>query len=423
MPESPKRIAIIGGGLGGLVLLRILHIHGVPATLYERDVSAEARSHLGGMLDLHEESGQRAMIEAGLEAEFRAHSLPEGDATRIMKASGDFLYTEDPPAVESYWQGPSRPEIDRTTLRRILLNAIPPELVKWDHNLVSASPHSNHVGAHTLKFSNGSEVICDLLVGADGAWSKVRSLVSSAKPTFTGITGVEISLTPETVAAHPEIADRVGKGHLFALQDNKALIAQFNTGGRIRTYALFKGPADFVLPNEPSAGKELLLSHYEGWAPWLRDLIISADPLAMYTRPLYILPTDHYWENVPGVTLLGDAAHLMTPFAGEGANQAMQDATDLALGLACTKPSEWDKSIRKLEQRMFRRSKPFAEESLRNLDMCMQDDAAENFAKLMTSLMSFESISRIIGFIYSMALRMFWGWYYRLRSKLNRFWS
>lgn len=324
------------------------------------------------------------MIEAGLEAQFQANSRPEGEALRIMKSTGPPLYVED---IEPEQSGPPpRPEIDRTILRKILLDAIPPELVHWSHTLVSAQGSTG--GAYTLKFSNGLQTECDLLVGADGAWSKVRALVSEATPAYAGITGAELSLTPETVAQNSHILDLVGQGTLMALDDGKALLPQWNASNRLRTYAWFKGSKDFSLPSDVSEAKAKLLEIYEGWEPWLLELIAKADPEAIYLRPLYTLPTDHKWTNKPGVTLIGDAAHLMSPFAGEGANQAMLDATDLALALVQSKPTEWDQKITQCEEAMFKRATSAAEQSQQNLELAFGDEAAERFTKLFETMMS-----------------------------------
>lgn len=126
----------MGAGLAGLVVASILHKHGISVsrtrspleeksahsfpkfTIYERDASATAREHLGGTLDLHHESGQRALVECGLEAELKANSRPEGEETYVVTYRGEVLWHD----VGGDGRGPpSRPEMDRTVLRRILL--------------------------------------------------------------------------------------------------------------------------------------------------------------------------------------------------------------------------------------------------------------------------------------------------------------
>ncbi|KAJ7124672.1 hypothetical protein C8R43DRAFT_1090653 [Mycena crocata] len=284
-PEQPH-IAIIGAGVGGLSMAAILH-HASFAhatfTVYERDVDRNARGHLGSSLDLHTESGIAALKAAGLEREFRAASRPEGEAMIVTDKTGVPLWKE-----EGKEGGDStRPEIDRTVLRNILLDALPVGLIQWDHRLISIIPLDD--GTHQLEFANGVKTTCTLLVGADGARSKVRPLLSPALPKYAGITGAEISLAPNS----------------------------HNGDGRIRTYAWFKNPDPDALgipegaPVDPEDVLRRLEERYADWAPWLREIIRRADRKAVYPRPLFILPSDHDWAHKRGVTLLGDAANLL----------------------------------------------------------------------------------------------------------------
>src|SRR4051812_43943293 len=168
------RIAIAGGGLGGLTLARILRRHGIDAVVYEREASRSARSQ-GGSLDLHPESGQRALAEAGLEARFRSEARPDGEELRILDPARRLLLHHQPePGAFA-----GRPEIDRHALRELLLDSLPGDAVAWGHRLVAAAPREG--GGFELTFDGGHRADCDVLVGADGARSVVRSLLTETE--------------------------------------------------------------------------------------------------------------------------------------------------------------------------------------------------------------------------------------------------
>ena len=284
------------------------------------------------MLDLGYDSGQRALRENGLEEAFVRNSRPEADAYRAYDMEGNLLFSKE--GEEEKDPIDIRPEIDRSVLRKILLDAIPSESIKWGHALASVRDLGN--GERELTFTNGNTAVVDILVGADGAKSRVRPLVSSAVPIYHGVTGAEISIAPEDTKK-PELQDlvgMVGAGSMGVMGSCKVLAAQRNGDGRIRVYLWFPGPEDWRLPSDPAEARKVLLEKFQDWAPSLRKFIEYCDDNAIYTRPLYHMPFDHKWKHVPGVTILGDAAHVMSPFGGAGANLAMLDALELGLVLA-----------------------------------------------------------------------------------------
>lgn len=360
-------IAIVGAGLGGLVLARVLQAHGIRSTLYELDAAAGVRKQ-GGSLDMHEESGQLALRVAGVYEEFRRLTHPQGEATRVLDKVGTVFIDQAPQSGEG-----SRPEIDRTTLRDLLISSLDPGTIAWGHKVTAIS--SLDGGRHQLTFANGRSISTDLLIGADGAWSKVRALLSAARPEYCGISYLEFQIS-NAAERYPESAALVGPGVFFALSDNKALVGH---GGRhLQLGASLRVPQDWTTRggvdwSDGRAARNALLVEFADWSAELQNLIRNCDDLIV-PRLIYALPVGHSWDRTAGVTLLGDAAHLMSPFAGEGANLAMLDATELALALA-EHSDDVDAALARYEAAMFPRSQAAAEGSARGLDMCHATDA------------------------------------------------
>jgi 2-polyprenyl-6-methoxyphenol hydroxylase-like FAD-dependent oxidoreductase len=339
-------ITIVGAGLGGLTLARVLQIHGLEAAVYEAEASANARAQ-GGMLDIHEHNGQIALKDAGLFDKFVAIIHPGGQQSRALDKDGNVLFDHPDDGTGG------RPEVPRGDLRRILLESLPPGTVRWGHKLKSAIALGG--GRHELTFADGSTVITDLLVGADGAWSKVRSLLSEAKPQYTGLSYIETYLY-DSDTRHKASAEAVGGGMMFAMAPGKGIMAHREPHGVLHTYMGLRKPEDWIAGidlSDAAAVVAFVAQEFDGWAPELTALITDGET-APVTRLIYTLPPEHRWNRVPGVTLLGDAAHLTAP-SGEGANLAMYDGAELAKAII-TNPGDLEAALLAYETDLFPRS-------------------------------------------------------------------
>lgn len=370
--QNEKSIAIVGGGPGGLTLARILSLHGITATLFEYDEHPLARPQ-GGSLDLHGDGAQRALREAGLEQAFRAVARYDDQYDGLYDQHGNCRFEHDEPG------GSDRPEVDRQQLRQLLLDSLPRGTVRWDQRVTAIEACGD--GRHRVLGKDGALGEFTLVVGADGAFSRVRPLLSDVRPSYAGVSFVELALD-DIDTRHPDLAQLIPRGKIFAVGGGRGLIAQRSSGGHVRVYLAFgqgerwlrEGPIDW---SSPDSARATLKAQFPGWSPRLLAFIDHACD-QIVPRPLVALPVGHRWEHRKGVTLLGDAAHVMSPFGGNGGNLAMTDATELALALGSS--DDWDRAVQDYETRMFERAVEPAAGAKQGLEGFLEPDALEQIA-------------------------------------------
>lgn len=370
-------LAIVGGGLGGLTAAAVLHTRGIEATILEGEPNSSFRTQ-GGMLDIHEDTGQRALKAAGLHDQFLSLVHPGGESMRIMDKTSTVLYADEDEGQLL------RPEIARGDLRDLILGALPHDTVRWGCKVETVAPVDGQPGVHLITLDDGSAYTTDLLIGADGAWSRVRTLVSVAVPRYVGISFIEADLH-DADERHPVQAEVMGRGMMFALDGGTGLLGHRETDGTLHVYLGHRADEDWIDTidfADTAAAKKAVLELLDGWAAPLRGMVEDADG-PLIPRRIHALPVGHRWDRVPGVTLLGDAAHLMSPFAGAGANLALYDAARLATAIA-DHPAAVEDALALYEADLFERSREAADESARSLEVIFAPDAPRSLVDMFT---------------------------------------
>lgn len=368
------KIAIIGGGPAGCTLAKLLVQANIDVTVFERETSPNIRSQ-GGTLDLHTDSGLAALKEAGLYEKFLKYARFEGEAIKVMDKRRT-AYISASGSKEGSGRG--RPEIDRELLRKLLCESLPPDTIRWGYHLLGISDDL------TLHFEQGDVSGFNLVVGADGAWSKVRPLLTDIRPHYSLIGGFKFNIS-DVKNRFPDLYKLVNRGSVFSFSDHRALMFQQMGDGSLscgewatRDETWDKAQAFDI--SDANAVKAFLLEEYHDWSPEHLQFIKAADDDSFLYRRLYMLPVGNRWENRSGVTLVGDAAHLTVPFAGEGVNVAMKDSMNLAHSIIKAEKLNTDSALRaevkSFEEDMFRRAKGVQERSVGNLeDMFLTEGA------------------------------------------------
>lgn len=368
-----KKIAIVGGGMAGLTLARLLQMQNADVKVYERDFNRDVRVQ-GSTLDLHEGTGLEALKRAGLLDEFYRHHRPEASKLVLVDRFLNIKFNEHNFAKIT---AETRPEIDRAPLRDILLNSLQPDTVVWDSNFVSMKREGN---GWFLHFKNGTSAYADLVVAADGANSKIRPYISGIKPIYSGITLIQGDIYNVEKSASKLFS--FGKG--MAFDDEKMLGYGTKGDGSVMFVACFKCPENWLAESSIDFNnKEEVFTWFKKefatWSYEWHELFTNGD-VHFTPRPQYYFPFDQTWETQETLTMIGDAAHRMPPFAGEGANVAMQDSFELAEVLTGNKFSDIKTAIAHFEKDMVERGAAATKDTLENTERMFSTTGLEQMS-------------------------------------------
>ena len=361
-----KKVAIVGGGPGGLTLARLLQLQNVNVKVYERDFDKNARVQ-GAPLDMHDNSGLAAIHKAQLFEEFRNNFMPGADKMLLLDENATVHYSDhDTNVDEDFDNEHFRPEIDRGALRKILLESLKPETIVWNSHFLSMEPQNE---GWLLHFKNSESVYADLVIGSDGANSKIRPYITDIKSFYSGITMLEGNIYDSKKSA-PVMHSLLNGGKIMAFGNEKNILMGQKAGGVLGFYASFKTPESWITNsqldfNDNAQVLEWFKTQYPEWSPVWYELFENVSS-GFIPRPINCMPLDQNWATLPNVTIIGDAAHVMPPFAGEGANMAMRDALDLSESLTSGEHITIKEALAHYETMMRERASKAADESLEN---------------------------------------------------------
>lgn len=357
-----KKIAIIGGGPAGLTLARLLQIENGDVSVYERDADREVRVQ-GATLDLHEGTGLKALKRAGLLDEFYKHHRPVASKMRLTDGKLNVAFDDHDFATIT---AETRPEIDRAPLRHILLNSLKPGTVVWNSHFVSMEKEKSGWRVH---FKNGTNIYADLVIAADGANSKVRPYLSDIKPVYSGITLIEGNIY-NAEKYTPNLFAFAKGGKVMAFDDEQFIGYGTKGDGSIMFVVNFKTPEEWLSKRGIDfANREQVLEWFKTAFPAWSDEwheFFTNEGVHFIPRPQYYFPFDQTWETQECLTMIGDAAHRMPPYAGEGANVALRDAFELAENLTGNQFQDLKTAIAHFEKEMVVRGAQATKDTLEN---------------------------------------------------------
>jgi 2-polyprenyl-6-methoxyphenol hydroxylase-like FAD-dependent oxidoreductase len=363
-----KTVAIIGAGPVGLTMAKLLQQRGLEVTIYERDKDNQSRIW-GGTLDLHKGTGQEALKRAGLLDKYYAIAKPMGRI--VADEQGNILFCNNSSPEERY----DNPEINRNDLRQLLLNSLSGGTVIWDRKFTGLEEHD---GRWLLHFENEINATADFVIGANGGMSSARQYITDAEAEYTGtyIIQGEVYKPHINCKAFYKLCDSK-----ISMVANKGinLVANPDNNGALTYNVTFRKTEEWVRDNRINfQDNNSVIMFLKDMLPhWHKCYMRLFEATSFFVGlPARKLSLDKPWKKYRSlpITLIGDAAHIMPPFAGKGVNTGLMDALLLSDNLTSGKFETLEAAISDYEQKMFVYAKEAQLETARNEILMHQSD-------------------------------------------------
>jgi 2-polyprenyl-6-methoxyphenol hydroxylase-like FAD-dependent oxidoreductase len=319
--------------------------------------------------------------------QFKQHYRPGAEKLRIVDEEAALFFDEHAhPKDIDFGNEYFRPEIDRGPLRDIFIESLQPGTILWNHHFISMKQQNE---GWLLSFKNEKSVYADIVIAADGANSKIRPFINDIKPVYSGLTMVEGNFYDAEKNA-PALHALVKGGKVFALGKNKSIILSAKGDGSLSFYAGSWEPENWINEcgvdfNHPLSVFAWFKQQFSDWNICWHELFGTAE-VYFVPRPMYHYPPNQHWEALSNVTALGDAAHLMPPYAGEGVNMAMLDALELSECLTNGQYPDLKTAIANFEKQMCSRAEKITTITLKQMQMLHSPNAIKNLLDLFNGL-------------------------------------
>jgi 2-polyprenyl-6-methoxyphenol hydroxylase-like FAD-dependent oxidoreductase len=345
---TPLNIAVLGGGIGGLAAGAALRGDGHSVTVIER---SERLEPLGAGLAIWP-NGARALRAIGAGAVVDSAGIPRGDGGVRRARDGSLISATNRDELEQRYGAPLA-LAHRADLQNGLLDALGADAVRFGSEVAKVEPG----GSVTL--ASGESLGADVVVGADGIHSVTREcLIGDGAPRHSGY------------VAYRSVVDWDGEvpaGEYWGRGEVLGLAPLSN--GRVYWYAAHRVEPD---PGSPEASLAMLRERHGRWAQPVPDILAATDPATVLRHELHDRDPVADWGS-GAVTLLGDAAHPMLPFLGQGACCALEDAVALAAALRST--ADPPEALRAYERERAPRAKVLVDGSRTAARVCFVSSA------------------------------------------------